>query len=381
MNYLRTVFAITRVPMLALMRNRNALLISFGLPLVFFTAFAAGISGTLAGSPPRLVIAIVDLDASEASHRVVTALQGDPSIDWRDGSTDVDAIQSQVRQAELDAAVVLPAGFGQALQQGQRPSAVPLKLLTDPNNGFAAIVLYGIAQRAALQGSEAPAVAAAAAKPAVALEVNEVFKRPHQAVSVAMCAAGMGVLLALFGASSAGGAVLEEIENGMLSRLLSGPTTMTQLLIGKMLFSAAWGTAQMLVLFGWSSLLFGVVVWPHLVGIVLMSLATTLATSAFGLMLAMSVWTRVQLAMVSSAITMLLALVGGLFVPRTVMSPTMQNVGLVAFNAWSIDGFTKIFARESGVLALWPQLAVLLGCAMLFLALASRLSRRWEGWV
>jgi len=60
------------------------------------------------------------------------------------------------------------------------------------------------------------------------------------------------------------------------------------------------------------------------------------------------------------------------------MPPLLQKIGLVTFNAWALDGFTKIFWREEPVSHVLPQVAVLLGAAVLFFAIARRLARRWE---
>ena len=64
--------------------------------------------------------------------------------------------------------------------------------------------------------------------------------------------------------------------------------------------------------------------------------------------------------------------------PRFLMSETMQKAGLVTFNAWALDGYLKVFWRNSPLLDLWPQVLVLSGLAVVFLAVARLLARRWE---
>jgi ABC-2 type transport system permease protein len=60
------------------------------------------------------------------------------------------------------------------------------------------------------------------------------------------------------------------------------------------------------------------------------------------------------------------------------MSDTMQQIGLVTFNAWALDGFLKVFWYEAPLTQLWPQLAVLFGLAAVFFTLARHFARRWE---
>jgi len=69
---------------------------------------------------------------------------------------------------------------------------------------------------------------------------------------------------------------------------------------------------------------------------------------------------------------------GGSMFPRFLMSETMQKIGLVTFNAWALDGYLKVFWRNAPIWQLWPQVAVL-GClALVFLAGARTIARRWE---
>jgi ABC-2 type transport system permease protein len=53
-------------------------------------------------------------------------------------------------------------------------------------------------------------------------------------------------------------------------------------------------------------------------------------------------------------------------------------VGLLTFNAWAIDGYTKVFWRDEPILQLAPQVAVLIGAGMVLFLIARRFARRWE---
>ena len=64
--------------------------------------------------------------------------------------------------------------------------------------------------------------------------------------------------------------------------------------------------------------------------------------------------------------------------PRFLMSDTMQRFGLLTFNAWAIDGYTKVFWREAALMELWPQVGVLVALSFVFMATARMLARRWE---
>ena len=138
------------------------------------------------------------------------------------------------------------------------------------------------------------------------------------------------------------------------------------------------GILQIVVMFTWGMLVFRVPLLSHLPGFAVMTLATAACTAAFGLVLATLSRSRQQLAGLANLIVLSLSAIGGSMYPRPFMSETLQKVSLVGFNAWALDGYTKMFWRDEPVLALWPQVAMLALFTVLFLALARRLARRWE---
>jgi ABC-2 type transport system permease protein len=153
---------------------------------------------------------------------------------------------------------------------------------------------------------------------------------------------------------------------------------MTRLLAGKWLLMWSVGFVQVTVMFLWAQLAFGVDLLGHIPGFVVMTAVTAAAASSFALTLAAACRSRTQLNAVSVILILSMSALGGSMVPRYVMSETMQELGRVTFNAWALDGYTKVFWRGLPVGALWPEVTVLLVVAIVLLAVARVLSRRWE---
>ena len=195
---------------------------------------------------------------------------------------------------------------------------------------------------------------------------------------VSMYAAGIAVMFVLFGASGAGGALLEERENATLDRLLSSHMTMDDLLLGKWFYQTLLGFLQVTVMFVWGQIIFDVDLLGHLDGFAMMTLVTCGAAAAMGLFLATLCRSRGQLNGLSVILILTMSALGGSMVPRYVMSEKLQSIGLWTFNAWALDGYNKVFWRDLGVETLWPQLAVLMGAAVAFLLVARLLATRWE---
>jgi ABC-2 type transport system permease protein len=153
---------------------------------------------------------------------------------------------------------------------------------------------------------------------------------------------------------------------------------MTKLLAGKLLYLAGVGASQLLVMFVWGSIAFGLPLSGHWPGFVIMTVATALAASTFGLLLAALSRSRMQLVALSNLLVLVMSALGGSMFPRFLMPEAIQKVGLLTLNAWAIDGFLKVFWREEPLVNLWPQVLVLCLISVTFFLIARRLARRWE---
>jgi ABC-2 type transport system permease protein len=88
--------------------------------------------------------------------------------------------------------------------------------------------------------------------------------------------------------------------------------------------------------------------------------------------------TRAQLAAIGTLLILVMSAVGGSMFPQFLMPPIMLKLGLLTFNAWAIDGYTKVFWRDEPVSHLAPQLGALLGGALILFLLARHFAKRWE---
>ena len=208
--------------------------------------------------------------------------------------------------------------------------------------------------------------------------VNVMQPGSGDTATISFYAAGIGVMFLLFSCAGAGGTLLEEEESGTLGRLISSRAGMSGVLAGKWLFIAMMGMLQLAVMFTWGALVFGLPLLPHIPGFLVMSAFTAAAAAAFGLVLATLSRTRAQLSGLSTIVILTMSALGGSMFPRFLMSETMQTFGLVTFNAWALDGYLKVFWRDSPLLDLWPQVLVLTGLTVIFLAAARMFARRWE---
>lgn len=423
------IFAVARTHFAKLKRDRAAFVLAFVVPVVFFSVFASIFGGSSSRAATRQIpVVIVDEDRTANSARFIAALKREKGlrvVGFRtlpDGRklavSDAAAAESLVRAGEAPIALVVPKGFGATpIRFGPAEGGPRLQVLADTSDPIAPQVFTGLLQKVAMTampdvmaetgieqldrwgGDLTPEQKArlrqsvaslreetrteAGSGPdagggLVAVDVRDVLGETKKNPTVAVLAAGLGVMFLLFSAAGAGGALIEEVESGTLDRVLSTRVTMTQLLLGKMLYLSTIAVAQLTVMFLWGELFFGVELHRHVAGFLVMTVVTALACSAFGLVLAALSRTRMQLVALSNLLILLMSALGGSMFPRYLLSEGVQKFGLITLNAWAIDGFLKVFWRDAPITALAPQVAFLVGAAVVLFTLARRLARRWE---
>jgi ABC-2 type transport system permease protein len=212
----------------------------------------------------------------------------------------------------------------------------------------------------------------------VNVQVHDVLGETKKNPVAAFYAASVVVMFLLFSASAAGGSLLEEQEAGTLERLLSSRLSMSELLLGKWLYFTILGCLQIVGMFVWAWLVFGVELPSHVPGFIAMTIPTAAAASAFGLVLATLCKSREQLAGVSTIIILSMSAIGGSMIPRFIMPEGIQKFGLITFNAWALDGYQKVFWRDASLTSIFPQVFAILAFTAVFYLIARVLARRWE---
>lgn len=200
-------------------------------------------------------------------------------------------------------------------------------------------------------------------------------------------AAAIGVMFLLFSCVGAAGSLLDDEQMGVLGRLLSTRLGINMLLISKWLFSIMMGTVQLVIMFMWADIFFDVDFFNihNAIGVLIMSLLTSFACGSFALLLASLCRSRQQLNGISTILILIISAVGGSMVPTFFMPEFMQEIGNWTFNHWAIEGYQQVlwFApANQGIpqlfMSLWQQYAILLGCGIVFFAMARFFVGRWN---
>ena len=398
------IWTVFRVGLLRLKNNPMELVLMFVVPIIFFSIFALIFGSGIGSNMSAVKVVFVDEDVTDTSRRIIARLNEEAGLKnvGADSQSRGKAIE-MIRNSQAKLAIVVPAEFTNRLGADGDSQ---IDLLADTSDQIASQIVSAMirqvvwTEKAALEQARVRA-AATRTRPAdgsalpmdtrsdtrvdvdsdVAADVvaiEDVLAKQKVNPRVSMYAAGIAVMFLLFSATGHSGSLLDEEENQTLERLMCSRLSMSELLIGKWCWLTILGSLQVTVMFTWAHFVFGVDLFDHIPGFALMTFVTAGAASSFALFLAAACRTRAQLNAVSIILILTMSALGGSMVPRYIMSARMQEIGRYTFNAWALDGFTKVFWRDLQPAALWREVTVLGASALVLLVSARMLARRWE---
>jgi len=158
--------------------------------------------------------------------------------------------------------------------------------------------------------------------------------------------AGQSVLMLLFSVAGIGGSLIDEKQEGMLKKLLCAPIPPNNILYGKMVYANIISIAQLIIMFVYAWLAFGLDIMHNLPSLTIMILATAYACSGFGIVLASFAKSRQQVQGYSTIIVLVMSVMGGSMIPIFAMPEIMQKIAVVSVNYWGIQGIYDIFLKS-----------------------------------
>ncbi len=170
------------------------------------------------------------------------------------------------------------------------------------------------------------------------------------------------------------GNFIKEREEGSMLRLRLIAGSQLPVIAGKFLFYLCVCLLQLVLmigvglhlmpLFGLSKLVLG----TNWVGLVLTGLAVAMAATGYGLLIAVYFRTPQQALSFGSISVVILAALGGVWVPVFAMPEMMQNISPYSPLNWGMAAFNDLFLRSAATAAILPELSKLVGFALATLA-------------
>jgi ABC-2 type transport system permease protein len=172
------------------------------------------------------------------------------------------------------------------------------------------------------------------------------------------------------------GNLVREKESGLATRLRVMPGGQFQALGAKIVVYSMVGIIQFLIILAFAKLVFplfdlpSLVMGPEKTALFLMALATTLAATGYSLLVGTVARTHDQAAVFGMVSVIILAAIGGIWVPVFMMTNLMQAASIISPLNWSLDGFYDILLRGSGIRGILGNFFALLAFFIVNLGIA-----------
>ena len=421
------LIALIRKDLILYFSNRRALLITVAAPIAIAAFFGSLFGGSKDTERAKVPIAIIDLDRSATSQKIVAAMSADTTFDVQ--ALEAAQAADAVRRGRLRAVVTLPARFGEtaapALFGGRDKPVIDIQY--DPSQAVTLQIVQGLLAQHVMEGvtqvafsagpggseitkgargdvlasttlSEASRkdllnlfdsverVRAAPADPAggsagsgmrmqVPYDVKETEAKSTRADAkyngYSHSFAGMGVQFILFMGIDLGIKLLTTRRMGLWQRLRAAPLSRAFLLGSQIASGAIIAAILFTIIFAVGMVVFGVRVEGSVVGFVGMIVAFALMTAAFGLFIAALGRTPEATRGLAIFATLVMVMLGGAWVPSFVFPQWLQTVSLAMPTRWAVDGFDAMTWRGLGFDAAWLPIVVLLGFSLAFGVIAA----------
>lgn len=154
------------------------------------------------------------------------------------------------------------------------------------------------------------------------------------------------------------GSIMKEKSEGSIFRLRTMPASYLILTGGKLVVYVVVCLVQFLLMISVGLYFLPMLGLPTLVlgnsfwGIGILTLATALAATGYGVLVGTLASTEQQGAIMGSLSILLLSALGGIWVPTYIMPESMRSISSLSPLNWSLNGYYKLFLRGSGVSAI-----------------------------
>ncbi len=360
-------------------RYRANLFFLFLFPLIMILVLGVAFGGS---QTPQ--VGVVSVRSGPMGASLVTLLEHTPGITVSHVGTRSSLLTS-VQRGDLQAGLVIPAGFDQAIRAGHDVRLV--FFARSDQRQLATVVSSAVARQGAVLRAARLATRRGIMPFDEAVQVATRTARTLPGIGVKTAYAGKAVfagassrfdvgassemvlfvfLMAMIGSVS----LIEARRLGVVRRILSTPTAARTVVLGQGIGRFAVAMLQGLAIMIGSALLFGVR-WgnPAAAGALLTAIA--LVGAGAGMLLGSTLRTEQQAIAIGLLLGLGLGALGGCMVPVELFSPAMQTVAQFTPQAWAISGLSEVVRHSGSLAGILPQLGVLLAFAVVLTSLAT----------
>jgi ABC-2 type transport system permease protein len=351
-------------------RDRSAVIYAVITPLALAAAFGLLVPGATAFHTSYV---IYDADRGSESKVLVEQVLGSLV---KAGVIDVKLTDTAAAaRAEVDAnnasvGILIPAGFSDAIHAGQ---PVTVQLVAGDAPTALQIARSALGRYAGLIGRARLAVETTIATGGTTFDTNEVAQAAlntdpiasrdattgrRQADMKTFYAAAMAIMFLFFATQYGAISLMGERRTGTLSRLLAAPIRPSSIIFGAAIASFLLGLLAMTVMVLATTLLFGAS-WGSPPLVALLVLAAVTAGTGVSTLVCMLGRTEEQAGSLNTVVAIVLAVLGGTFIPLAQGPELLARISLVTPHAWFLRAIDTMAAPAASLGDVLPSVAVL----------------------
>jgi len=380
----------------AMSRDIHGLMVLFVMPAIFILIMSLALKDAFTPSTlQNFSFTIVDMEQKTLAQDLSDQLKASGYHYQDSRGVSIAEIEQQLRVGELDFALIINEGFAKAqVEYKTVPTSPPLTLLINPSinpiidQGFQGQLFEVLSRQKikiimrlngmSLGSPEEGGLVEKERNYTAAMVAVEYPATKHKTrpTSVQLSVPAWLVFSMFFVVIPISTILIKEREAGTLSRLSTMQVSGLSILLGKLipffLVNQVQAVAMILVgiylvpQLGGDALELG----PSLLGLWLMTCATSIAAIGYALLIAVLVRTTEQATTIGGVSNIILGALGGIMVPKFTMPDFMQQITEFSPMAWALEGYLDVLVRAGGVSDILYEMGALLlfACVMLSLA-------------
>ena len=347
------------------MRDRFAMGFSFLFPFLFVIGFSLALSGQ-GPTDSQLIFTVTSQEESGLSHEILDELTQSDQVEVR--VIEYDDALDELDRGDIEGFVAFPADFTDGVFSG-RP--VVLEVVVGSGSVETEAVLSGFARsiagnvsvlgnalgsiqeiaagdQAVIQNADMSVLMRGPA-PVIGFEIERIGDvRPFKSSNFTL--PGYLTMFVFFAAALSAEGIARERQNHTLERLISNGTRRESIILGKFIGALYRGVMQLAVMWTVGIFAFNIDLGVSPAAVVLLSILMTLASAAFGVLLASFVSDVKTATTAGVLVSLTLAPLGGSWWPLFITPQWMQSLAKLTPHGWANGGFNKLmlFGAEFG---------------------------------
>ncbi len=383
---MRYVWTLAKKDLLQTRRDRMAALFTIILPIVFTIFFGLLFGGFSSGSE-RIPLAIADSDGGAEAQKLVALIKESPVVDVK--IVQPAAVEKQVDDEKVAAALIIPAGFGAATSSGTGAAVTVVRIL-----GSTGAISVEEAVRSAVDRLVAERVASAVAVdtvttpnpyPQAATIAAGLLAKPVLTVTTQdsgsqagqiprgfdQSSPGMLINWIMFSLLTAATGLVMERRSGAVQRLLTTHATRRQVIAGKSLAMFIVTMLQQALLIGLGQFAFGVDYLRDPAALLLTMITLSAMAGCLGLLVATVFRSEQAVIATTVIVSMVLSALGGAWFPLKVTGAGFTRIAHFVPTSWLLEAFRGIILKGWGVPDVLMPLGIVWAFTLVFFGVAA----------